>query len=1195
VIDRPRLLEDLQKTTKLLVDDLRERTDEVPEVGEPLRRQHREARDAGRTDRTYEEWREDLLAQVAVGWVLATVFVRFCEDNGLYGDPLLSGPGDRRGLARDHRVAWLARHPAKGDREWLLEVFGRYRDLPATAGVFGKHNALWQFGPSADGAKALLEVWWAVDIDTGELRHDFADPGLDTRFLGDLYQDLSEHAKKNYALLQTPDFVEAFILDRTLDPAIEVFGLEEAKLIDPTCGSGHFLLGAFDRILARWREREPATSVRELAQRALDAVHGVDLNPFAVAIARFRLLVAALKACGIRRLVDAPDFRLHVAAGDSLLHGTHGGRLFKGTEGHGALMRHRYPTEDAEEADRILEAGRYHAVVGNPPYITVKDPAVRTAYREMYDSASGQYSLGVPFTERFFDLAKPTNPGTEAGFVGVITANSFMKRSFGRKLVEDYLPTVDLTHILDTSGAYIPGHGTPTVILFGRHRPPGEEEVRAVLGIRGEPGTPRDPRRGEVWSSIEELVDEPGAENEYISVEDVPRDRYSNHPWSLQGGAAPDVLKMVSDGRVGSVGEAAAAIGRTTHTGEDGVYLLPPNAAETRHWMPDSVPLVEGQDVRDFLIKAREVALFPYVPSGERRKSLDEMPMGLKVHLWRYRTQLKARLNYGETNEERGLSWWEYSMFFADRFRTPLSITFAFVATHNHFVLDRGGKVFKQSAPVIKLPDDATEDDHLRLLGLLNSSTACFWAKQVFHGKGQGGVGQESRAEWEEFVEHDGTKLKQFPIPARTPLTRARELDALAQELERHLPAKVLAKDAPTRDTLAAARKHAEEIRARMVALQEELDWECYHLYGLTDRDLSLPSSEVPEIARGERAFEIALARDLEAGRKTSTWFARHGTTPVTELPASWPDRYRAAVEHRLDLIASDRKLGLLERPEYKRRWNWAPWEEMEKEALRTWLLDRLEDLPCWTAPEPELQTAARLADQLREAPHALEAARLFTGRPDVDLTELVGTLLAEESVPHATAYYLSASGRRTRKAWEEVWELQRIEDEIEARTELPEDDPEHLSAAAAEAERKARGVDRIPVPPKYKKSDFRSTTAWRHRGRLDVPKERFIAVPDTRKGADDTAVVGWAGWNHLERAQALAAHYTRRKEAAAEKDELVPLLVGLDELVPWLLQWHNDLDPEWGQRLGDFFAALVDTEARSLGLTVTDLRSWTP
>ena len=62
-----------------------------------------------------------------------------------------------------------------------------------------------------------------------------------------------------------------------------------------------------------------------------------------------------------------------------------------------------------------------------------------------------------------------------------------------------------------------------------------------------------------------------------------------------------------------------------------------------------------------------------------------------------------------------------------------MTITFAFVATHNHFVLDRGGKVFNRTAPVIKLPESATEDDHLALLGVLNSSTACFWLKQVSH------------------------------------------------------------------------------------------------------------------------------------------------------------------------------------------------------------------------------------------------------------------------------------------------------------------------------------------------------------------------------------------------------------------------------------------------------------------------------
>jgi hypothetical protein len=122
-------------------------------------------------------------------------------------------------------------------------------------------------------------------------------------------------------LLQTPELVEELILDRTLNPTIEEFGLKEARLIDPTCGSGHFLLGAFRRLLDRWFAKEPGTPERKLVQRALDGAYGVDINPYAVAIARFRLLVEALKASRIRRLKEAPGYRINVTAGDSLLHG----------------------------------------------------------------------------------------------------------------------------------------------------------------------------------------------------------------------------------------------------------------------------------------------------------------------------------------------------------------------------------------------------------------------------------------------------------------------------------------------------------------------------------------------------------------------------------------------------------------------------------------------------------------------------------------------------------------------------------------------------------------------------------------------------------------------------------------------------------------------------------------------------------
>jgi hypothetical protein len=947
VISRELLLTDTKDLVADLVDDLRVRTEEIAEIRAIARGQYQQARDAARTDRSYEEWREDLLAQVAVGWVLGTVFVRFCEDNQLYQTPLLSGPGGRRDLAGDHRAAWLAEHPAAGDREWLQEVFGRYRRIPATGELFGDHNPLWQFGPSADGARAIIELWRRLDPATGELRHGFTDPELDTRFLGDLYQDLSEHAKKTYALLQTPEFVEEFILDRTLDQAIETFGLDDLRMIDPTCGSGHFLLGAFERILTRWREREPGTPVRGLVQRTLDAVNGVDVNPFAVEIARFRLLVAALKAGEITDLRDAPAFELNVAVGDSLLHGRRTGHLFAGFEGSGSLLDHRYPTEDEDLANVLLESGRYHVVVGNPPYITVKDKALRDAYRSLYETAAGQYSLAVPFTERFFDLASTPTGGGEAGFVGMITSNSFMKRSFGTKVVEEFLVTVDLTHVVDTSGAYIPGHGTPTVILVARHQSPTSNSIRAVLGIRGEPSTPAFPANGLVWQSIVTLIDTPGSENEFVSVEDIPRQRYKQHPWSLRGGAAPETWdKMQRGGTRTLAADIDPGIGRAIRSGADEAFIRQPEHVRRRGYEDAEFPwLADGEEVRDWLLESRSVIWHPY-PIAAREHS------SFLLELWPLRVVLANRSTFQGIMKDAGRRWWEFMQYTASAYETPLSIVFSNVATHNHFVLDHGGRIFNAHAPVIKLNRSASSDDHLNLLGLLNSSAACFWMKQVFHCKGstvdQRGA-RQTTVPFEDFYEFDGTKLKQFPIPAGAPLDRARELGQLAQRLSGSLPSAVTKDAPPTRTRLAEARSRVEALRARMVAVQEELDWECYRLYGLIKEDLTAQADQVPGLNKGERAFEIVLARRMAGGETESTWFERHGSIPITELPMHWPEGYRRAVERRIEIIGLDRSIRLLEKPEHKRRWNWESFDDLQTETLRGWLLDRLEAKQLWT------------------------------------------------------------------------------------------------------------------------------------------------------------------------------------------------------------------------------------------------------
>jgi SAM-dependent methyltransferase len=1171
VIDKQILTPQLAGAVTRLESDLRLRARDFEEADQVVRSEWQRAHDAGRTAHDLATWQETLFTQVAVAWVLGTTFVRFCEDNGLIAEPVLAGPGERTRQAEDGQRGWYREHPAEGERGYVLHVFETAARLPGLEHVFESHNPVWLFGPSDDAVRGLLAYWREVDPETGVLLRDFTDPERSTRFLGDLYQELSESARKQYALLQTPEFVEEFILDRTLDPAIEEFGLEGFRMIDPACGSGHFLLGAFGRLFSRWRERAPQDGDLALAERALKSVYGIDLNPFAAAIARFRLLVAALDAAGVRTLAEAPRFTLNVAVGDSLLHGpAPGQQTITQIDATDPATRHLFATEDAATIGPFLSQ-RYHAVVANPPYITPKDPAANAAYRNRYTMCHRQYALTVPFMERLFDLAERSTSDRHGGFVGQITANSFMKREFGKPLIEQFLAKqVDLTHVIDTSGAYIPGHGTPTVILVGRNQRPVGETVRAVLGIRGEPSRPADPARGEVWASIVNLLDQPGSDNDYVSVVDLGRDRLATHPWSIQGGGA-DALKVQIESRATArLERRSLLIGYYGQTNADDAMLAPLRSFARRHVETDVVTLMAVGDLfRDWSFSVGDATVFPYC--GGELVPIDSRH-GAMRWLWPARTVLGERRTFAKTSYfEEGRPWWAWHQIALDRLRTPLSIAFAFVSTHNHFVLDRGGKVFKQSAPVIKLSVGATEDEHLALLGLLNSAVSCFWMKQMFHVKslmssGTGGVVDEA---WEPFYEFDGTKLKQFPIPAGSTLEWAQKLDADAIELSANLPAAVAEREVPTRATLEAARATVEELRSEMVSTQEELDWRCLHLYGVTEEDLSLPPGDSPPIARAERAFEIVLARRMKAGDVQTTWFERHGSTPITELPTLWPAEYKQLVQRRIALIESDRFVGLVERPEYKRRWNWDRWEDLEREALRTWLLDRVEDARYW--PDRTPRSAAELADVATRDADLMQVAQLYAGRIDVDLTEMVSTLVKDEAVPYLAAWRYTDSGLRKREAWERTWALQRREDAGE-------------------------DVGTIAVPPKYGQPDFADKASWKLRGKLDVPKERFVAYPGLGRDTDPTPLVGWAGWDHLESAQALAAVYEQRRAVDGwTGDRLTPLLAGLAELVPWLKQWHNDVDPATGLRLGDFFADYVRSEAANHGLSAEDLAAWRP
>ncbi|WP_435825634.1 DUF7008 domain-containing protein [Micromonospora zamorensis] len=222
---------------------------------------------------------------------------------------------------------------------------------------------------------------------------------------------------------------------------------------------------------------------------------------------------------------------------------------------------------------------------------------------------------------------------------------------------------------------------------------------------------------------------------------------------------------------------------------------------------------------------------------------------------------------------------------------------------------------------------------------------------------------------------------------------------------------------------------------------------------------------------------------------------------------------------------------------------------------------------------QPRPLTTAQLADELRRDVDGLTVANVYA--PGQDLGKVIGDLVADEHVPHLAALRYKDTGLVKRADWEQVWDLQRQEDA------LPDE-------AAKREFRKS-----IPVPPKYTSTDFLKSSFWKHRGKLDGPKERFVSYAGASRDGDPSLLVGW---DHREQAQALATLIVaREQEDGWADDRLLPLAAGLREVLPWVRQWHGEFDPEWGASPADIYDGFLAETTNRLHLTDEALTSWRP
>jgi hypothetical protein len=259
-----------------------------------------------------------------------------------YGFSWLRDRSTRRSAYDHHFDAWEAvkvvfRALAHGENLLGLPALGGLFDIELTPELVGTKI------PNRSLLTAAFKLGWLVD-DGRRIRINWRD--MATEELGSVYEGLLElvplredngrifsfaggaeargNARKISGSYYTPDSLVQCLLDSALDPVMdkaEAYGGADAildlKVIDPACGSGHFLLGAARRMATRVAQlRNPDSPDYNAAMRDIvrNCIHGVDRNPMAIELAKVALWIESVEPGKPLGFLDA-----NLQCGDSLL------------------------------------------------------------------------------------------------------------------------------------------------------------------------------------------------------------------------------------------------------------------------------------------------------------------------------------------------------------------------------------------------------------------------------------------------------------------------------------------------------------------------------------------------------------------------------------------------------------------------------------------------------------------------------------------------------------------------------------------------------------------------------------------------------------------------------------------------------------------------------------------------------------
>jgi type I restriction-modification system DNA methylase subunit len=598
--------------------------------------------------------------------------------------------------------------------------------------------------------------------------------------------------RKSQGIYYTPSFVTKYIVQQTIGRYLEENGFypRPPRVLDMACGSGSFLIEAFDcldRYLARqsgqaYGEQEGLHDQMRRLQILTQCIYGVDKDHQAVEVARLNLLLRALHSREHLPLLN------NIYQGDSLQAETW-----------------QYFTEPMKE-------GGFDIIIGNPPYVRQETlgPEFKAYAQQTFTTYAGTADLYIYFIEQAHRLLKP------GGYFGMIVSNKWIRSNYGKSLREFLKSESQLLEIVDfgelpvfTSAATF-----PAILITRKQKVEKQQFVYAPI------------KRLDFTSLPEEVKKVGNQLNEHA---------LEGGNWTLVENQGFEILtKMIQLGEpLGEYINRKIFFG--VKTGYDKAFVINKVTRDKLISLSSKSselikPYVIGDDVRKYHINQKERFLI-VIPKGWTRANILIETPGKEITTtiaweWmsnRYSSIANHLISYVEEakkRQDKGEFWWElracayYSEFYKPK------IIYPDIAKESRFAFD--DSAYFPAATNFIIPTD-----DLFLLGVLNSSLAFYALKSLCPVLGDPAKGGRLRLKT--------IYIQKLPIPhinLSNPSEKSAH-DEIVRLVEEILS---LHKD------LAAAEREKDDrrfsLQQRIAQVDREIDWRVYALYDLTEAEI---------------------------------------------------------------------------------------------------------------------------------------------------------------------------------------------------------------------------------------------------------------------------------------------------------------------------------------------------------------------